>query len=249
MIVGEQKPLQEIKGYLGGAQKVLVAGCGTCVTVCLAGGEKEAQVLASALRMATQLDQAPCRVADVTVQRQCEWEYLDPIAAQVGEADVVVSLACGIGVQAMARHFPHSWIVPGLNTTFLGLPEEQGVWTEQCQACGDCMLALTGGVCPIARCSKQVQNGPCGGSENGLCEVKRIKRDGGAPVMQTNAQGRQTPVVEDVECAWHLIYERLKTHDRLDQITKLRWAKDWSVSRDGGPRRIVREDLLLLDEE
>lgn len=249
MIVGEQKPLAEIKGFLGDAQEVLVAGCGTCVTVCLAGGEKEAQLLASALRMATRLDGAPRRVADVTVQRQCEWEYLDTIADRVRGADAVVSLACGIGVQAMAKHFPDAWVVPGLNTTFLGLPEEQGIWTEQCQACGNCMLAQTGGICPIARCSKQVQNGPCGGSENGLCEVKRVKRENGIPVTRTDARGRQTPVTEDVECAWHLIHERLKRLGRLDLITGVQGPKDWSTSRDGGPRRIVREDLLLLDEE
>ncbi|GAB4259753.1 MAG: methylenetetrahydrofolate reductase C-terminal domain-containing protein [Deferrisomatales bacterium] len=228
---------------------MLVAGCGTCVTVCFAGGEKEAQLLASALRMAAGVQGVPRQVTDVTVQRQCEWEYLDAVAEPVAAAEVVVSLACGIGVQAMARHFPSAWVVPGLNTTFLGLPEEQGVWTEQCQACGDCMLAWTGGICPVARCSKQVQNGPCGGSENGLCEVKRIKRENGVPVMREGARGRRVPVTEDVECAWHLIYERLKAHGRLDSIRRIRWAKDWSVSRDGGPRRIVREDLLLLDEE
>jgi ferredoxin len=249
MIVGEQKPIEEIAEFLGDAQKVLVAGCGTCVTVCFAGGEKEAQLLASSLRMKTKLDGKPRDVSDVTIQRQCEWEYLETMEKEMASADIVVSIACGIGVQAMARHFPDTWVVPGLNTTFLGLPEEQGVWTEQCQACGDCMLGLTGGICPVARCSKQVQNGPCGGSENGLCEVKRVKREGGAPVMETNPQGRQVPVVEDVDCAWHLIHERLKAHDRLDQIRELRWAKDWSVSRDGGPRRIVREDLILLDEE
>ncbi len=248
MIVGEQKPLEEITASLGGARRVVVAGCGTCVTVCLAGGEKEAQLLASALRMATALAGAPVAVSDVTVQRQCEWEYLDAIRDPVKAADAVVSLACGIGVQAMARHFADTWVVPGLNTTFLGLPEQQGIWTEQCQCCGNCMLAQTGGICPIARCSKQVQNGPCGGSENGLCEIKRVVRDHGVPVTRTDARGKQVPVTEDVECAWHLIHERLKAKGRLDLITGLMPAKDWSTSRDGGPRRIVREDLLLLDE-
>ncbi|MBI5014658.1 MAG: methylenetetrahydrofolate reductase C-terminal domain-containing protein [Deltaproteobacteria bacterium] len=248
MIVGEQKPLGEIQGFLGDARRVLVAGCGTCVTVCLAGGEKEAKLLASALRMATKVEGTPCEVADATVQRQCEWEYLDEIRAQVEEADVIVSLACGIGVQAMVRHFPSKWVVPGVNTTFLGLPEEQGIWTEQCQACGNCMLAVTGGICPIARCSKQLHNGPCGGSENGLCEVKRVRRESGEPIYRTDARGKQVPATEDVECAWHLIYERLKGVGRLGQIMGFQPAKDWSTSRDGGPRRIVREDLLLVDE-
>ncbi len=248
MIVGEQKPLEEIKQFLTGSEKVLVVGCGTCVTVCFAGGEKEAQVLASSLRMSTKLDGAAKEVTDVTVQRQCEWEYLDLIEKQVEEADVIVSIGCGIGVQAMARHFPDKWIVPGLNTTFLGMPEEQGVWTEQCQACGNCVLALTGGICPIARCSKQLLNGPCGGSENGLCEVKWVKKEGGVPVMETNARGRQAPVLEDHPCAWHQIYERLEAMDKLDMLMEYQPPKDWSSSRDGGPRRIVREDLLLQDE-
>lgn len=248
MIVGEQKPLEEIKASLGESGSVLVAGCGTCVTVCLAGGEKEAKLLASALRIATALDGEPRTVSDATAQRQCEWEYLDAIGAQVRAADVVVSLACGIGVQALARRFPEKWVVPGLNTTFLGLPEEQGVWTEQCQACGNCLLATTGGICPVARCSKQLQNGPCGGSENGLCEVKRVKRENGVPVLRADGRGRQVPVTEDVECAWHLIHERLKGLGRLHQILAFQPAKDWSISRDGGPRRIVREDLRLVDE-
>lgn len=249
MITGEQKPLDEVKGLLGDGKKVLVVGCGTCVTVCFAGGEKEAQILAASLRMSTKLDGDAREVTDATVQRQCEWEYLDLVEKEVQEADVLVSLACGIGVQAMARHFPDKWVIPGLNTTFLGLPEEQGVWTEQCQACGNCVLALTGGICPIARCSKQLLNGPCGGSENGLCEVKRIKRENGIPVMQTDARGREQPVLEDVECAWQLIYDRLKGFDKLDLIMEIQPPKDWSVSRDGGPRRIVREDLRLIDEE
>ena len=125
----------------------------------------------------------------MTVQRQCEWEYLDEIAQQVGEVDVVLSLGCGIGVQAMAEHFPNAWIVPGLNTSFLGLPTEQGVWAERCAACGDCILGLTGGICPIARCSKSLLNGPCGGSENGHCEI--------------NAE---------VPCAWQLIVRSLVEH-------------------------------------
>jgi len=226
MIVGEQKPLAEIKELIGEAKKVLVVGCGTCVTVCFAGGEREAQLLASALRLAYQVDGDPREVTEVTVQRQCEWEYIDPLAEQISESNVVVSLACGIGVQTLVERFPDAWIVPGLNTTFLGMPQEQGIWVERCQACGDCILGLTGGICPIARCSKQLLNGPCGGSHDGKCEIK-----------------------SGVDCAWHLIYERLKRMGKLDLMLKFQPPKDWSTSRDGGPRKIVREDLRMLPEE
>ena len=225
MIIGEQKPLQEIKELIGDARKVLVVGCGTCVTVCFAGGEREAQLLASALRLASQVDGDPKEVTEVTVQRQCEWEYIDPLAEQIAESDVVVSLACGVGVQTLVERFPDAWIVPGLNTTFLGMPQEQGVWVERCQACGNCILGLTGGICPIARCAKQLLNGPCGGSHDGKCEIN-----------------------PEVDCAWHLIYERLKRLGKLELMLKFQPAKDWSTSRDGGPRKIVREDLRVLPE-
>lgn len=226
MIVAEQKSLDEIKGLVKNAHNVLVVGCGTCVTVCFAGGSREAAILASSLRMASKLDGSPKQVSDVTVQRQCEWEYLDPIADQVKEVDLVLSLGCGIGVQAIAEHFPNTWVVPGLNTKFLGLPVEQGVWSERCAACGDCILGLTGGICPIARCSKSLLNGPCGGSEAGHCEV--------------NAE---------IPCAWQLIYDRLNSLGKLEVLMDIQPPKNWRTSRDGGPRKIVREDLRLAEEE
>ena len=226
MIVAEQKSLEEIKTLVGSAKNVLVMGCGTCVTVCFAGGSREAAIVASSLRMSTKLEGNPKNVTDVTVQRQCEWEYLDPVASQIGEVDVVLSLGCGIGVQAIAEHFPNTWVVPGLNTKFLGLPLEQGVWAERCAACGDCILGLTGGICPIARCSKSLLNGPCGGSEDGHCEIDA-----------------------EVPCAWQLIYDRLSSMNRLEVLMDLQPPRNWRTSRDGGPRKIVREDLRLPVEE
>ena len=222
MIVAEQKPLEEIKGLLGEARRVLIVGCGTCVTVCFAGGEKEAGVLGSLLRMSTKLEGRAKDVGEVTVQRQCEWEYLDAIRERVAEADVVLSLGCGVGVQALAEHYPNAVVVPGLNTKFMGLPLEQGVWAERCAACGQCLLGLTGGICPIARCSKQLLNGPCGGSSQGKCEIN-----------------------PDIECAWQLIYDKLKAQGRLSLLMEITPPKDWRTSRDGGPRKIVREDLRL----
>jgi hypothetical protein len=215
MIIAEQKKLDEIKTLLGGAKKVLVIG-----------GAREAAILAASLRMSTQLSGNGKQVTDITVQRQCEWEYLDPITEQVKEADILLSLGCGIGVQAIAEHFPEKWVVPGLNTSFLGLPTEQGIWSERCAACGDCILGLTGGICPIARCSKSLLNGPCGGSEDGHCEVDK-----------------------EIPCAWQLIYDRLTQMGKQEMLYKLQPPKNWQKSRDGGPRKIVREDLRLAAEE
>ena len=226
MIVAEQKPLEEIMELLSDAKKVLVVGCGTCVTVCFAGGEKEVGILASALRIKSKLEEHPIEVDELTVQRQCEWEYIDPLAEKLGEYDIILSLACGIGVQAMSERFPDAITLPGLNTTFLGIPEEQGVWEERCQACGDCVLGITGGICPIARCSKQLLNGPCGGSQDGVCEVD-----------------------SEIPCAWKLIWERAEKLGKMDDLLEIQPPKNWTTSRDGGPRKIVREDLVLTEEQ
>jgi ferredoxin len=225
MIVAEQKSFEEIKSLIADSERVLVVGCGTCVTVCFAGGTKEAAILGSALRMATRLNNNKKIVDEVTVQRQCEWEYIEPLDAKLEDYDLVLSLGCGIGVQTLAERFPTKRVVPGLNTSFMGLPTEQGVWEERCQACGNCILHLTGGICPISRCSKQLLNGPCGGSQNGQCEIN-----------------------SDIPCAWELIWERMSTLGLQDQLLQVQPPKDWSTSRDGGPRRIIRDDLQLPEE-
>lgn len=228
MIVAEQKPLEEIKAKIANADKVLVVGCGTCVTVCFAGGEKEVGILAASLRMASKVEGKEKQIDEAMVQRQCEWEYLDMLKERIGDYDVVLSLGCGIGAQAIAEHFPNVRVVPGLNTAFLGLPLEQGVWAERCAACGNCVLDLTGGICPIARCSKSLLNGPCGGSAEGVCEIS----------------GKERPT----DCAWDLIVKKLMARGELAKLLEIQPAKNWQTSRDGGPRRIAREDLMLAKE-
>jgi len=224
MIVAERKPLDAIIEMLNGRRKVLAVGCGTCVAVCFAGGKKEVEMLASSLRMATTLDGDALKVDETSVQRQCEVEFLEPLAERVSDYDAIVSLGCGVGVQYLAERFPDKHIVPALDTKFMGGPTEAGVWEERCQGCGSCILGITGGVCPISRCAKQLMNGPCGGSKHGHCEI-----DPGIP------------------CAWQLIWERMDKLGRIEELMELQPPKDWSTSRDGGLRRVVREDLRRPD--
>lgn len=222
MIVAEAKPIEEIAAMLKRVKKVLVVGCGGCVTVCLSGGQKESEILASALRMKSQIDGQPLEVETVTFERQCDPEYAAKLEEHLKGVDCVVSMACGVGVQFLAEKYPNVWFVPGLNTKFAGATMEHGVWEERCGLCGECILHTTGGVCPIIRCSKSLLNGPCGGSQNGVCEVSK-----------------------DTPCAWQLIYDRLKGQGRLDMMFEVLPPKNWSKNRDGGPRKIVREDVRL----
>ena len=222
MIRAVGKPLEEIIDYVKDCDKLLIAGCDGCVTVCEAGGLKEVKILGSALRLHYGQANKPIMIDELTLTRQCDKEYLAQLRDTVDNYDAVVSLACGCGIQYLAEMYDTKPVYPGVNTSFMGVTEERGVYSERCQGCGTCILAETGGVCPIARCSKRMLNGPCGGSANGKCEVS-----------------------PEMPCGWQLIYERLKTLGQLDRFERPVDPKDWTSSRDGGIRKIVREDLRI----
>jgi ferredoxin len=222
MIIAEGKPIQEILAMIEPYDKIIVAGCKGCVTVCSAGGEKEVEILSSALRLARQVQGRPLEIKEVTLERQCDVEYLEPMREYAHSYQGIVSLACGAGIQFVAEKFRKHPVLPAVNTQFIGVAEEQGVWTERCQSCGNCVLDRTGGICPIARCSKSLFNGPCGGSKGGKCEI--------------DAQ---------VECGWQLIYDRMSELGQLHKLEEPMPIKDWSTNRDGGPRKRVREDLKI----
>jgi hypothetical protein len=222
MIVAEKKPISEIIAEISGCSKILILGCNECVTVCEAGGKKEVGVLASALRMHFVNEGKEVKIDEETLERQCDHEYLDEIRDIVDQYDAIVSLACGVGVQFAAEKYQTTPLLPGVNTCFLGVTEDRGLWTERCQACGQCLLASTGGICPVSRCAKRILNGPCGGSTKGKCELN-----------------------PELECAWQLIIDRLKALGRLDDYEKITPIKDWSTDRAGGPRKVVREDVQI----
>ncbi|MDI6796410.1 MAG: methylenetetrahydrofolate reductase C-terminal domain-containing protein [Desulfatibacillaceae bacterium] len=221
MIVAKQKPIDEIIKMVADCGKILVLGCNECVTVCEAGGKKEVGVLASALRMYFLNQGKEVVVDEHTLERQCDHEYLEEIRDIADKYDAILSLACGVGIQFTAEKYHDRPVYPGVNTCFLGATEQRGVWAERCQACGSCILAETGGICPVSRCAKRVMNGPCGGSSNGKCEISK-----------------------DVDCAWQLIVDRLKALGRLDDYEKVMPLKDWSTDRAGGPRKVTKEEVM-----
>lgn len=213
MIIAEQKPLEEILRYLENYDKIALASCGACVTVCMAGGEKETEELAAVLELTRAAQGRPLRVTLCSAERQCDTEFLAELPRRLNGVQAVLSLACGAGAQLMSDIMRGVPVLPGLNTRFMGVTRDVGVWTEMCQGCGDCMLERTGGICPVTRCSKSSFNGPCGGSCGGQCEIS-----------------------PEVTCGWQLIYDRLKELGRLDQLEEIVAPRDWSRSRDGGPR-------------
>ena len=221
MIFAEWKPVDELVEKLKAHKKVLLVGCATCVAECAAGGEKEVETLAPLLSMALKKQGFSVEIFTATLEKQCEFEFIEELIEKGHDVDAVMSLACGIGIQAMADLFDPIPVYPGVNTSALTIREEAGLWTGRCAACGDCVLGETFGLCPIARCAKSLLNGPCGGTRgNGKCEVS-----------------------EDDDCIWNLIVERADERGQLDSLAEVKKSRDWSNSGHGGPKRVIREDL------
>ncbi len=222
MIVAERKPMDEILEMLAGrkCKKVLVLGCGGCVTVCLTGGERQAEMLASQLKLAASAKGESLEAAFDCITRQCEREFFDNLTKDPADYDAVLSIACGAGIGYAGEQLPDTPVLPGMNTTFLASNVAQGIWEEYCRGCGDCMLAWTGGICPIAKCSKSLVNGTCGGTDKGKCEVN-----------------------PDMNCGWLMIYERLKELDRLDEYRTMRPLRDHRKDRGNGVRRLVLAEM------
>jgi len=224
MIITREKPIEEILSYIEPYKKILVVGCDGCVQP--PRGLREAEKLASMIEMAKKAKGQEVEVAATTVTRQCCIEGLRN-QLKVDGYDALVSMACGIGVQVLTMVFPELPTFPAQNTVFIGYEEKrEGNMYEACVACGDCMLGYTGGICPVARCAKGLMNGPCGGCVDGKCEVEVEIRDWKGEVVE---------VVKN-DCAWYLIFNRLKQIGRLDLYRMYRPPKNWALAT--GPRRL-----------
>src|SRR6056297_18947 len=221
MIVGEEKDIEEIVEMLDNEEfeSLLIVGCGTCVTVSMAGGEREVNSLAEVLRLKYKNVGKDVKINTETIKRQCDFEFVDKLEEDIKNNDLVLSLACGVGVQHLVERYPDKIVLPGLDTSFYGANIEDRIMAERCIGCGECVLDKYFGICPVARCSKSLLNGPCGGSQDGKCEVD-----------------------PDTDCAWELIYNRAVELDKLDELIDLVEPKNWEVYRDGGPRTLVNKE-------
>lgn len=208
--ITSRKPIEEITNYLGSAHKLFVVGCGTCPTLIHTGGIEQVEELARELdgdsRKVTGSMVVP--VACEPLPQDARREFTDKMHG----AEAVIVMSCAYGVRNISDVATIATL-PALDTMFMGRESEPGLFMEECRQCGQCVLGLTGGICPIARCAKSLFNGPCGGSVGGKCEI-----DPGVP------------------CGWQDIYERLKTLGRVDLMEEIIPFHDWSFSWSGGPR-------------
>jgi ferredoxin len=215
MVKAKKKPISELKALIEPYQKVLNIGCGGCVSVCLAGGQKEVNVLNAELALEVGKS---IQIEGYTVERQCRPQYVDGIKEIVKQFDCLISMACGAGAQLLAETYPNIPVFPAVNTIAIGVDRDVGIYEEKCRACGDCVIGYTGGICPITRCAKGLFNGPCGGVHEGICEVSHT-----------------------VACAWVEVYKRLSVQNRLDFIHRIREPIGW---QNQVQRIVVQDDYL-----
>lgn len=212
MIVTALKPLDEILDSISPYKNILIAGCDGCTQP--PRGLREAKTLSQLLELAGRLKGKDFQFKVTTVVKQCDsFLTASALKPQIEGVEAVLSLACGVGPQTVAELFPDLPVIPAQNSHFVGAEDrEGGILEDRCTACGDCILALTGGICPVTRCSKGLLNGACGGARHGKCELDPQR-----------------------DCAWELIYKRLEKLGKLDRLKQFRpprnyQAKAWRLT-------------------
>lgn len=221
MIVSEPKPIEEIIELLSDVGTVFIVACGGCPIGCESGGQERIEELADAL-----LQNGKTTTGSAEIEFLCNktlvGSQLQHYLPQLKKAQAMLVVSCGIGVQATGKMIDLP-VIPASDT--LANQGMQGLWPseEMCAGCGSCVLGITAGICPIAHCSKQLLNGPCGGSQNGVCEID-----------------------PDIPCAWQQIWERAIALGVEERLLEIPPPKNWSSSPDGGQRSIVRQGLRLL---
>jgi len=212
MIITEKKPIEKIRENLKNRKKVFILGCGTCAALAQTGGEEQIKEMAQLL---SDKEIVGTAVVETPCDKRTLKRDLRAISASLNAADAVLVLSCGVGVQTLAE-LTGKIVIPGLNTKFIGMTEHIGEFYQRCLACGNCILDETGGICPISRCPKGLLNGPCAGHMDEKCEVDREK-----------------------DCAWVLIYKRMKDIGQLDKFRAFRKPRNYKIST--APQQIVSE--------
>ncbi|MFZ7132750.1 MAG: methylenetetrahydrofolate reductase C-terminal domain-containing protein [Eubacteriales bacterium] len=205
MIISQQKPMDEIDEMLKrkGSKKIVLTGCSECATVCKVGGEEELKAMKETLE-SMGYEVLGQKVLTTSCNLLLDKKELKELKEELKETDAVLCMACGDGVQTVASNVKDKPVYPANDTMFIGEIKRNGLFEEACRSCGECVLGITGGICPVTKCAKSLLNGPCGGAKNGKCEVD-----------------------PENDCAWILIYNRLKDLGQLENLDAIIEPKNY----------------------
>lgn len=206
--ITQKKTEEELDQLLKDLARIFIIGCGTCVTLTHTGGEPEVKEMKENL-----LKRGKLVTGDIVLPVACDnltIEVIQEYGGQINQADGLLIMTCAFGVQTIARQVK-KMVIPALNTLFIGKETGLGQFDEVCTQCGNCILGETGGICPVTSCHKGLVNGPCGGTNNGKCEIDERK-----------------------DCAWTLIYNRLKELGRLGLMRRYQKPRNCQVEPSPG---------------
>jgi hypothetical protein len=229
MIAQEQKPMEEILGFLDGKKNVVVVGCGGCATFYHTGDKKAVDEIAEKLEKE---GKAVTKISMPLGMSACDTEkialFLEKKRKEVENCDAILLMSCGDGVQVAADYVDE---VMGLAKNVYPANDALGLvgggptkFHETCQSCGMCELGKTAGICPLTACGKGLMNGPCGGVRvDNKCEVDPEK-----------------------DCAWVKIYERMEKLGELDKFEEMIAPHEWSKTKR--PRLFEIKDPLSMGD-
>ncbi|HEY3348007.1 MAG TPA: methylenetetrahydrofolate reductase C-terminal domain-containing protein [Nitrospirota bacterium] len=204
MIITKAKEKEAVLDSLKEIRSVFLLGCSECASLCGTGSPEAVAEMKAALEEAgkkvngTFIPKTGCQVLGTKLE-------LKPFKEAIDASDAILVMSCGAGTQAMVEVFKDKKVYPANDTSFLGNMTRYQQFDERCSMCGECIIDKTGGICPVTTCPKGILNGPCGGTNNGMCEVS-----------------------PDIECAWAKIYARMERTGELEKMKEIIPPKDYS---------------------
>jgi hypothetical protein len=207
---------EELDQLMNSFQRLFIVGCGTCTTMMRTGGVEEVQAMKERL-----LGKGKAITGHTVVPVACDTlspEILEAHKEALVPSEALLIMTCAFGVQNLAQQLDKP-VIPALDTLFIGKERGLGLFEEVCRQCGECILGETGGLCPETNCHKGLVNGPCGGTNDGKCEIDPQK-----------------------DCVWTLIYQRLHAQGKLDRMRKYQPLRNHQVSPRPGKAFVPTEE-------
>jgi len=207
MIITQKRDRKQLLENIKDYNSFFLIGCSECATLCGTGGEPELQEMKELLESegkkvtGTFVAKTGCQVLGTKIE-------LKPSRDALAETDCILVMSCGAGTQSAVELFKDTPVYPTNDSLFLGNMSRMQMFDQRCSLCGECIIDSTGGICPVTACPKGLLNGPCGGTNEGKCEIS-----------------------PDIECAWVRIYNRLQKINRLDDMKKINEPKNWAAQK------------------
>ncbi len=185
------KDKEELVSLLAGKDNLFIIACNKCFKEFETVDEPECAEFEKLAAENGKTVTGSARVDFLCNKTQTEKKLQDMIPE--GTENVIV-ISCGLGIQTVADLAGKPVYAASNSLNYRG-KHGMALTERKCDACAQCYLNVTGGICPIVDCSKSLVNGQCGGAKDGKCEVD-----------------------ESRDCAWEKIYQRLKAQGRLEEF-------------------------------